>query len=102
MADDVIGKTPIVEYALVLSLFVNNGKHPQGLLKEISTPASKNCTRLELSESYSRGTGCRVPAVRKLGTSGSAGAPGRQLPGSTRPFNTGLKLVIRLFFGYCL
>ncbi|MDR0690280.1 MAG: hypothetical protein LBG08_08480 [Spirochaetaceae bacterium] len=47
------------------------------LFKEISTSASKNCTPLELSESYSRGTGCRVPAVRKLGVSGSVGAQGR-------------------------
>jgi hypothetical protein len=56
-----------------------------GLLKEISTPVSKNCTLLELSESYSRRTGCCGPADQKLGTSGSAGTPGRQLPGSTQP-----------------
>jgi hypothetical protein len=48
----------------------------RGLLNEISTSAGENSTRLELSESYSGGTGCRVPEVRKLGTSGSVGAPG--------------------------
>jgi hypothetical protein len=47
------------------------------LSAKLSVARSENRTFVLLSESFSRGTGCRGPTVRKLGTSGSVGAPGR-------------------------
>jgi hypothetical protein len=48
-----------------------------GLSEKFSIAETEDRTLILLSESYSRGTGCRGLKVRKLGMSGSVGAPGR-------------------------